>query len=139
MMNVILILSLNAGMKICLTICMKAQCLQSLNKAHLVKGQIFNPNEAKSDLKNFCVKLKHVPCICMNFPVFVLYYLLQSLSSITSDCDSSITSDCEIAPRYISYYFRIISISTCNHMFGRAIWDKLPECIFENFEIARVK
>ena len=24
-------------------------------------------------------------------------------------------------------------------MFGRAIWDKLPECIFDNFEIARVK
>ena len=24
-------------------------------------------------------------------------------------------------------------------MFGRAIWDKMPECIFENFEIARVK
>ena len=24
-------------------------------------------------------------------------------------------------------------------MFGRAIWDKLPECIFVNFEIARVK
>ena len=24
-------------------------------------------------------------------------------------------------------------------MFRRAIWDKLPECIFENFEIARVK
>ena len=24
-------------------------------------------------------------------------------------------------------------------MFGRGIWDKLPECIFENFEIARVK
>ena len=23
-------------------------------------------------------------------------------------------------------------------MFGRAIWDKLPESIFENFEIARV-
>ena len=31
----------------------------------------------------------------------------------------------------------IISIS--NHMFGRAIWDKLLECIFENFEITRVK
>ena len=30
-------------------------------------------------------------------------------------------------------------ISTSNHMFGRAIWDKLSECIFENFEIARVK
>ena len=30
-------------------------------------------------------------------------------------------------------------ISTSNHMFGRAIWDKLPERIFENFEIARVK
>ena len=24
-------------------------------------------------------------------------------------------------------------------MFRRAIWDKLAECIFENFEIARVK
>ena len=30
-------------------------------------------------------------------------------------------------------------ISTSNHMFVKAIWDKLPECIFENFEIARVK
>ena len=28
---------------------------------------------------------------------------------------------------------------TSNHMFGRAIWNKLPECIFENFEITRVK
>ena len=24
-------------------------------------------------------------------------------------------------------------------MFRRAIWDKLPESIFENFEIARIK
>ena len=24
-------------------------------------------------------------------------------------------------------------------MFGRTIWDKLPECIFEPFEITRVK
>ena len=30
-------------------------------------------------------------------------------------------------------------ICTINCMFGRAIWDKLPECIFENFEIAQVK
>ena len=30
-------------------------------------------------------------------------------------------------------------VCTSNHMFGRAIWDKLPECIFENFEITRVK
>ena len=29
-------------------------------------------------------------------------------------------------------------ISTSNHMFGRVIWNKLPECICENFEIARV-
>ena len=28
------------------------------------------------------------------------------------------------------------SISTSNHMFERAIWDKLPKCIVENFEIA---
>ena len=31
----------------------------------------------------------------------------------------------------------IISIS--NHMFEKAIWDKLPECIFENLETAQVK
>ena len=31
------------------------------------------------------------------------------------------------------------TICTGNYMFGRAIWDKLPECIFENFEIAWVK
>ena len=29
----------------------------------------------------------------------------------------------------------IIHIS--NHLFGRAIWDKLPECIFENFQISQ--
>ena len=27
------------------------------------------------------------------------------------------------------------SICTSNHMFGRAIWDKLPKCIFKNLEI----
>ena len=31
------------------------------------------------------------------------------------------------------------TISTNSHMFERAIWDKLPESIFENFKIARVK
>ena len=30
-------------------------------------------------------------------------------------------------------------ICTSNHMFGRAIWNKLPECVFENFEIAQEK
>ena len=31
------------------------------------------------------------------------------------------------------------TICTINHMFGRVIWDKLAECIFENFEVARAK
>ena len=31
------------------------------------------------------------------------------------------------------------TISTSNHMLGSAIWDKLPEYIFENFETAQVK
>ena len=39
----------------------------------------------------------------------------------------------------MSYNLLAKSISTSNHMFGRAIWDKLPKCIFENFEIAWVK
>ena len=30
-------------------------------------------------------------------------------------------------------------ISTSNHMFVSAIWDKYPECIFETFEIAPIK
>ena len=34
---------------------------------------------------------------------------------------------------------KIKCISTSTHIFGWAIWDKLPECIFENFEITRVK
>ena len=35
--------------------------------------------------------------------------------------------------------WQISLISTSNYMFGRAIWDKLPKCILENFEIVRVK
>ena len=30
-------------------------------------------------------------------------------------------------------------VSTSNHMFGRVVWYKLPECIFGNFEIVLVK
>ena len=33
----------------------------------------------------------------------------------------------------------ITALRTSNHMFRMAIWDKLPEYIFENFEIAPVK
>ena len=32
-----------------------------------------------------------------------------------------------------------IKISTSNYMLGRTIWDKLPKCTFEKFEIARIK
>ena len=39
----------------------------------------------------------------------------------------------------ISWYLTINFIITSNHMFERAIWDKLPQNIFENFEIAQVK
>ena len=34
---------------------------------------------------------------------------------------------------------RILFICISNHMFRKAIWNKLPERIFENFEIARMK
>ena len=37
------------------------------------------------------------------------------------------------------YLYLHLRICASNHMFGRAIWDKLPECIFEHFDIARVK
>ena len=38
-----------------------------------------------------------------------------------------------------NHFSKITLICTSNHMFGRVIWDKLPECIFGNFEIAQVK
>ena len=40
---------------------------------------------------------------------------------------------------YFLMIFIIVTVSTSNHMLGRAIWDKLPECVFENLEIARLK
>ena len=36
--------------------------------------------------------------------------------------------------RYIRYIIR-----TSNHMLGRAMWDKLTGCVFESFEISRLK
>ena len=40
---------------------------------------------------------------------------------------------------YYYYYLLQNQISTSNHMFRRANWNKLPECIFGNFGIARLK
>ena len=41
----------------------------------------------------------------------------------------------QVPSTFISFSY----ICTTNHMFERAIWDKLLECIFQNFEIALVK
>ena len=41
----------------------------------------------------------------------------------------------QVPSTFISFSY----ICTTNHMFERAIWDKLLECIFQNFEIAQVK
>ena len=45
------------------------------------------------------------------------------------------------SPYYFSYvpgYKAVLrgGTSISNHMLGRAIWDRLLECIFENFETA---
>ena len=40
----------------------------------------------------------------------------------------------QLAVHCIKSHFK--KISTSNHMFGSTIWDKLPECVFEHFEIA---
>ena len=40
---------------------------------------------------------------------------------------------------YYKYYNITIIMSTNNQMFINAIWDKVSECIFENFEVSRVK
>ena len=36
---------------------------------------------------------------------------------------------------YLEQLPNLNGICTSNHMLGKAIWDKLPECIFENFQI----
>ena len=48
MMKVILLLVWNTEMKICLTNCVKDQCLSGSNKTRLVKEQISKPNKTKS-------------------------------------------------------------------------------------------
>ena len=40
---------------------------------------------------------------------------------------------------YYKYYNITIIMSTNNQMFINANWDKVSECIFENFEVSRVK
>ena len=40
---------------------------------------------------------------------------------------------------FIKISWLIFRISFNNHMFDGAIWDKLPECFFENIEFAWVK
>ena len=37
-----------------------------------------------------------------------------------------------IVPNYFYYVQLLTSIIISNYIFGRAIWDKLSECIFEN-------
>ena len=44
---------------------------------------------------------------------------------------------CFFSQFHTCYQYVLVYINI--YTFGRAIWDKLPECIFENFEIARVK
>ena len=39
----------------------------------------------------------------------------------------------------IEKHTRNKEVCTSNHMFGMAMWDKFPKCIFEKFEIACVK
>ena len=55
-----------------------------------------------------------------------------SLGLVEWSCEVMITTT---PRRYTLVYF----ISTSNHMFGRAIWDKLREYICGNFEKAGVK
>ena len=53
--------------------------------------------------------------------------------------EQAITKQRAISKQHRQWWNVNRGISTSNHMFERAICDKLSECIFENFEIARVK
>ena len=59
---------------------------------------------------------------------------LQVLWFVTVLQNLLVLSKCCCFERLLS-----LSISTSNQIFGRSIWDKLPKCIFGNFEIALVK
>ena len=98
----------------------------------------------------------HLQCI-----IFIFFNLL-SLESYSTTCSSVINildlkdqfSCCQktfwiinscIQGNYIVnnnsllYIMAFRLISNNNHIFGRAIWNKLPKCIFQNFEISQVK
>ena len=67
--------------------------------------------------------------------------IVNSYKLLTISAKISIL-DVGLGSKYTYAFDRTISlyvICTSNHMFGRAIWDKLNEYIFENFEIAPVK
>ena len=59
------------------------------------------------------------------------YCLLHELPVISYNFYKFYCTSCEL--------LFIARVATSNNMFGRAIRNKLPECVFENFEIARVK
>ena len=69
---------------------------------------------------------------CYNSSIFNLQFLFISYNCLLASAyNFAIT---EIKVKLVSFYSKI---STSNHMFWKAIWNQLPECVFENFEISK--
>ena len=69
---------------------------------------------------------------CYNSSIFNLQFLFISYNCLLASAyNFAITG---IKVKLVSFYSKI---STNNHMFWKAIWNQLPECVFENFEISK--
>ena len=69
---------------------------------------------------------------CYNSSIFNLQFLFISYNCLLASAyNFAITG---IKVKLVSFYSKI---STSNHMFWKAIWNQLPECVFENFEISK--
>ena len=89
--------------------------------------------EAKEDLKPFPVQLF---TFCITLMLDILLFTEQSsknLSCSFREAGSAVILHC----MHNEEILHVFLFSTSNHMFNRAIWDKLPECIpkiFKNHE-----
>ena len=69
---------------------------------------------------------------CYNSSMFNLQFLFISYNCLLASAYNFAIIGIKV--KLVSFYSKI---STSNHMFWKAIWNQLPECVFENFEISK--
>ena len=98
-------------------------------KQHITdKNKLFLRKVTKEEISSAIRTSNHMPCTKK---------MKSSIKDFFSKCDQ-ICSFLRIWS-YLRKKSLMENFIFCAVMSGRAIWDKLPKCIFENFEVALVK